>query len=95
MAKKAPAKKKENVKEVWVEINETTKIRIEVSEFKESHRLDIREHIETERYTGFTKKGINVLTNHAEELYEALGKIVETIKAGNLINVLEEEEEEE
>lgn len=93
MAKKAPAKKKENVKEVWVEINETTKIRIEVSEFKELHRLDIREHIETERYTGFTKKGINVLTNHAEELYEALGKIVETIKAGNLINVFEEEEE--
>ena len=95
MAKKAPAKKKENVKEVWVRINETTQLRIEVTEFKELHRLDIREHIETERYTGFTKKGVNVLTNHARELYEALGKVLETIETENLINVFEEEEEEE
>ncbi len=95
MAKKTPVKKtNKNEKEVWVEINESTKIRIEVSEFKEQYRLDIREYIETERYTGFTKKGINVLTNYAEEIYNALGKIVETIKAENLINELEEEEEE-
>lgn len=95
MAKKAPAKKtNKNVKEVWVRVNDSTQIRIEVSEFKEQYRLDIREYIETERYTGFTKKGVNVLTNYAEELYEALGKIVETIKAENLINELEEEEEE-
>ena len=95
MAKKTPAKKtNKNVKEVWVRVNDSTQIRIEVSEFKEQYRLDIREHIETERYTGFTKKGVNVLTNYAEELYEALGKIVETIKAENLINELEEETEE-
>ena len=94
MTKKAPVNKKENVKEVWVRVNDSTQIRIEVSEFKEQYRLDIREHIETERYTGFTKKGVNVLTNHAEEIYNALGKIVETIKAENLINELEEEEEE-
>ena len=92
MVKKAPTKKKENVKEVWVRINETTQIRIEVTEFKELHRLDIREHIETERYTGFTKKGVNVLTNHARELYEALGKVLDTIETKNLINVFEEEE---
>ena len=96
MAKKTPAKKtNKNVKEVWVRVNDSTQIRIEVSEFKEQYRLDIREHIETERYAGFTKKGVNVLTNCAEELYEALGKIVETIKAENLINELEEEKEEE
>ena len=95
MVKKTPAKKKENVKEVWVEINESTKIRVEVTEFKELHRLDIREYVETERYTGFTKKGVNVLTNHARELYEALGKVLETIETENLINVFEEEEEEE
>lgn len=93
MAKKTLAKKKENVKEVWVEINESTKIRIEVTEFKELHRLDIREYVETEKYTGFTKKGVNVLTNHARELYEALGKVLETIETENLINVFEEEEE--
>lgn len=95
MAKKTPAKKtNKNVKEVWVRVNDSTQIRIEVTEFKELYRLDIREHIETERYTGFTKKGVNVLTNHARELYEALGKIVETIETDNLINELEEEEEE-
>jgi len=95
MAKKTPVKKtNKNEKEVWVRVNDSTQIRIEVSEFKEQYRLDIREYIETERYTGFTKKGINVLTNYAEEIYNALGKIVETIKAENLINELEEEEEE-
>lgn len=95
MAKKIPAKKtNKNVKEVWVRVNDSTQIRIEVSEFKEQYRLDIREHIETERYTGFTKKGINVLTNHARELYEALGKVLKTIEAENLINDLEDETEE-
>lgn len=93
MAKKTPSKKVDkNVKEVWVRVNDSTQIRIEVSEFKGQYRLDIREYIETEKYTGFTKKGVNVLTNYAEELYKALGRIVETIKAENLINELEEEE---
>ena len=95
MAKKTPVKKpNKNVKEVWVRVNDSTQIRIEVSEFKGQYRLDIREYIETERYTGLTKKGINVLTNHARELYEALGKVLETIETENLINELEEEEEE-
>lgn len=57
--KKALAKKRatENVSEVWIEINESTKLRVELSEFKGLHRVDIREHIETSKYTGFTKKG--------------------------------------
>lgn len=94
MVKKTPSKKVDkNVKEVWVRVNDSTQIRIEVSEFKGQYRLDIREYIKTEKYTGFTKKGVNVLTNYAEELYKALGRIVETIKAENLINELEEEEE--
>ena len=93
MAKKIPSKKVDkNVKEVWVRVNDSTQIRIEVSEFKGQYRLDIREYIETEKYIGFTKKGVNVLTNYAEELYKALGRIVETIKAENLINELEEGE---
>ena len=75
-------------------VSDSTQIRIEVSEFKDKYRLDIREYIETERYTGLTKKGINILTNHARELYEALGKVLETIETENLINELEEEEEE-
>lgn len=93
MNKKTPSKKVDNnVKEVWVRVSDSTQIRIEVSEFKGQYRLDIREYINTKKYTGLTKKGINILTNYAEELYKALGKIVETIKAKNLINELEEEE---
>ena len=91
MAKKTPTKKtNKNVKEVWVRVNDSTQIRIEASEFKEQYRLDIREHIEKPEYTGFTKKGINVLTNHARELYESLGKVLETIETENLINGTEE-----
>jgi hypothetical protein len=94
MVKKTPSKKVDNnVKEVWVRVNDSTQIRIEVSEFKGQYRLDIREYIETEKYTGLTKKGINILTNYARELYEALGRVLETIETENLINELEEEEE--
>jgi hypothetical protein len=95
MVKKTPSKKVDkNVREVWVRVSDSTQIRIEVSEFKGQYRLDIREHVNTKKYTGFTKKGVNVLTNHARELYEALGKVLETIETENLINELEEEEEE-
>ena len=90
MAKKLAVK--ENVKEVWVEINDSTKVRVNVSEFQGVHRLDIRKHVTTPKYTGFTKEGINVVTEKAEEIYNAIGTILATIKAENLFNSEEEEE---
>lgn len=96
MAKKSPAKKKEtNVKEIWIEVSDSMKLRLEVSEFKGIHRVDIREHIETEKYTGFTKKGVNVPTEYLKELYEGLGKLLETVEKEELYNEPEEEEDEE
>lgn len=95
MAKKTPAKKtNKNVKEVWVDVSESMKIRMEVSEFKGIHRVDIREHLETERYTGFTKKGVNVPTEYLEELYNGLGVLLDTVKKEELFNEEEETEEE-
>ena len=92
MVKKTPSKKVDkNVKEVWVRVNDSAQVRIEVSEFKGQYRLDIREYIETEKYSGFTKKGINVPTEYLEELYNGLGVLLETVKKEGLFNKLEEE----
>lgn len=87
--KKKP--KSENIKEIWIGVNDTSKIRIELAEFKGVNRFDIREYVETEKYTGFTKKGINLPTEFLEEIYNSLGKILETAKSEDLFNPKEEE----
>ena len=84
-------KKSKNEKEIWIGVNDTTKIRIELTEFKGVNRFDIREYIESEKYTGFTKKGINLPTEFLEEIYNSLGKILETAKSEDLFNPKEEE----
>ena len=84
-------KKAKNEREVWIGVNDTTKIRIELTEFKGVNRFDIREYIESEKYTGFTKKGINLPTEFLEEIYNSLGKILETAKSEDLFNPKEEE----
>lgn len=35
-------------------------------------RLDIREYVKTEKYTGFTKKGINIPLEHISDLVQKL-----------------------
>lgn len=84
-------KKAKNEKEIWIGVNDSTKIRIELTEFKGVNRFDIREYIESEKYTGFTKKGINLPTEFLEEIYNSLGKILETAKSEDLFNPKEEE----
>lgn len=84
-------KKAKNEKEIWIGVNDTTKIRIELTEFKGVNRFDIREYIESEKYTGFTKKGINLPTEFLEEIYNSIGKILETAKLEDLFNPKEEE----
>ena len=87
--KKKP--KSENIKEIWIRVNDNIKIRFELIEFKGVNRFDIREYVETEKYTGFTKKGINLPTEFLEEIYNSLGKILEAAKSEDLFNPKEEE----
>lgn len=84
--------KSENIKEIWIKVNDNIKIRFELIEFKGVNRFDIREYIETEKYSGFTKKGINLPTEFLEEIYNSLGKILEIAKSEDLFNPKEEEE---
>ena len=79
-------KKEELVKEYWIELSESKKLRVEVNEFNGKHRLDIREHITTQKYTGFTSKGVNISTNNAKELRDALVNLVKVIDTEKLIN---------
>lgn len=93
MAKKIAKKEASQMpKEKWLEVNESTKIRVGINEFKGVYRLDVREYVETEKYTGFTKKGVSVVTEQAEALMLAIAEIVATIKYENLYNEKEEEE---
>lgn len=81
-------------REVWIELSESAKIRIAVTEFKDVFRLDIRKWIKTAKYEGFTKDGVSVTTEKAEELYHSIGTILNTIKQDNLYNPEEEEQAE-
>jgi len=40
--------------------NETTEIVVRVSEYKGQMGLDIREYVESERYTGWSKSGVRI-----------------------------------
>lgn len=91
MSKKAPVKSK-NIKEVWIKVTDAIKIRMEVNEYQDKHRVDIREYVESSRYTGFTKKGVNIPTELLEEMYKGLGELLKTVKKEGLFNVAEEKE---
>lgn len=55
-----------------IEKNEETTIKVEVSEFRGSPRIDIREYVENGRYTGATKKGINIDVEQFPELFKVM-----------------------
>lgn len=93
MALKKKASKKAP-REQWVTITEDHKIRVGVNEFKGIFRLDVREWISTDSYEGFTKKGVSVRVEQADELLDAITKVVAVIKAEGLSNEAEEDEEE-
>jgi hypothetical protein len=90
MATKKTAPKKENVKEVTVLVTDKTKVVARISEYEGLNRIDIRKHIESAKYTGFTKEGVNLTVEKAKELYEALGKLLATVEAEKLWNEAEE-----
>jgi uncharacterized protein YpmB len=90
--KKTAPKKQENVKEVAVLVTEKTKVVARISEYEGINRIDIRKHIVSAKFTGFTKEGVNLTVEKARELYEALGKLLATVEAEGLWNEADEAE---
>lgn len=87
--KKANASSKKKVEkelpmELELVINETTKVVGRISEFEGKWRLDIRKHITTTKYTGFTKEGINLTADKADDLLVMVNALHETIKVKGL-----------
>jgi hypothetical protein len=60
----------DNVKEVF--ITERRKIVVQKSFFKGAATLDVRTYINTEKYTGPTRKGVNIPLAKARELAQAI-----------------------
>ena len=81
MARIKKAKAQEMAMEKEIIINDDIKFVARLSEFNHRMRIDIRKHVVTSKYTGFTKDGINMTTDNLEELYNAIGELLVTVKA--------------
>jgi len=66
---------RENNNTKKIKISDSTTIVISKSVWKDKDRLDIRTYIETEKYSGPTKKGINVDIEKIDEIITALKEI--------------------
>lgn len=53
-------------------ITERRKIVVQKANYKGNNVLDIRTYVKTDKYTGPTKKGINIPVAKAEELVRAI-----------------------
>lgn len=74
--REALAKEEEKMQEVV--ISEQRKIMVQKREWKGRTSFDIRVYITTDKYTGYTPKGINIPVEKAKELTDAIMKEMET-----------------
>lgn len=66
-----------------IEITKAKTVNIGVSEYKGQNRLDIREYVHSNKYTGPTKKGVNLPVYKIDELIKYLQEIrAEIVEAG-------------
>ncbi|MDD3625860.1 MAG: transcriptional coactivator p15/PC4 family protein [bacterium] len=68
--KKSDTSAKETLK-----LDDQRYINIAITEFKEKKYFELREYLESEGYTGPTKKGITINTEHFEKVLEFLKKM--------------------
>lgn len=54
---------------------DSTSIIIRVSEFQGEKGVDVREYVETNKYTGYTKKGTRVPMDKWKEFKEVVNKV--------------------
>jgi hypothetical protein len=57
--------------------NDTTQIVIRIDDFADKRGLTIREFVESERYTGFTKAGVRILARDFKKFKEMINSIPE------------------
>lgn len=63
----------------------TVDIVVEISEYNDELRVDVREYLYSDRYEGATKKGVNMTREVFVEVYKALTEAKEKlIEAGEL-----------
>ena len=55
--------------------NATSKLVFSTTEYKGAMYVDIREYVESETYTGFTKKGIRLHSDKLDEFIAAVNKV--------------------
>ena len=55
-----------------VKISSFRKIVVKKTKYRGQDRLDIRTYLETPTFTGYTRKGINIPIENAEELARAI-----------------------
>lgn len=62
-----------------IKVSDAVEVRVKVSEYKDELRLDIREYVTSEKYTGYTKKGVNLPLNALDDLIEILVGVREAL----------------
>lgn len=60
--------------------NDETKIVFSLTEYKKLKYVDVREHVESESYTGFTKKGIRFNATMIDQWIESLQKVKDVLE---------------
>lgn len=66
-----------------IELTEAVSINVAISEYKGDNRLDIREYVKSSKYSGPTKKGVNLPVYKLDKLIESLQELrAEALDAG-------------
>jgi len=86
--KKSDTSAKETLK-----LDDQRYINIAITEFKEKKYFELREYLESESYSGPTKKGITINTDHFEKVLEFLKKMDEFLANPPKDVVFEKKEE--
>jgi len=55
-----------------IRVSDSRKIVVQKTRFRNREVLDVRTYIETPKYTGFTRKGINIPIEYAKDLSQAI-----------------------
>lgn len=92
---KAPAVVAPNAKvvhpsELWLTLDPENKIRVGIKEWKGKKSFDVRIHVDSEGYTGFTKQGVQLPLERLYEFVVAVTRVYTHAVDNGLVEVKEE-----